>query len=407
MSFLAPAQVPFGHTPSQLSLVRCPAMASELRDFVREALTRGMPRPLIREKLLEAGWRPEEVDTELAAFAEIESPIPVPRRRPYLSARETFFYLVLFVTLYITAFNVGAVLFQLVNRAIPDVPAAGTYTEPFSADMARGAIAAIVIAFPIFLFMSRIIGRSVAQDPEKRASKIRRWLTYITLFVSACVIIGDLTFLVTRVLSGELALRVTLKVLAVLLIAGVLFLHYLTTLRREEDKAQSATGSKLPARIAGVATLVILVAGLFAVGTPGEERLRKLDQARVNDLIQIQSEIANYYRDHGRLPASIQDVADVPASGVRRTADPVTRVPYGYHVADSTTYELSATFAAVDSAGSPGIDYPSEPHFWRHPASHTVYRLTIPPGQRGPAVPGGVYSPRPSPNSPPRKEGSP
>ena len=68
-------------------------MAGELREFVREALARGMSRELIREKLLAAGWRAEEVETALDAYADIDSPIPVPRRRPYLSARETFFYL--------------------------------------------------------------------------------------------------------------------------------------------------------------------------------------------------------------------------------------------------------------------------------------------------------------------------
>jgi len=382
-------------------------MAGELRDFVREALMRGLSRDLIREKLLAAGWRAEEVETGLDAYADVESPIPVPRRRPYLSARETFFYLVLFVTLYITAFNVGAVLFQLVNRAVPDVAGSPSYWDVYAPEAARGAIAAIVIAFPIFLFMSRLIGTSVARDPEKRASKIRKWLTYITLFVSACVIIGDLTFLVTQVLSGELALRVGLKVLAVLLIAGTLFLHYLTTLHREEARAQAAPGPSVLARVAGIATLAVLIAGLFAVGTPGEERLRKLDQVRLDDLIQIQSEISAYVRDHGTLPASLDVVAELPTSGVRRNHAPVTGAPYGYRILDPTTYELSAVFATADSTGHGQTQYSREPEFWRHPAGRHAYTITIPPGQQAPAAPVGGYSPRPNAIPRPRKEGSP
>jgi hypothetical protein len=369
-----------------------PAMTGELRDFVREGLTRGMSRELIREKLLTAGWRVEEIETALSAFADIESPIPVPRRRPYLSARETFFYLVLFVTLYITAFHVGAVLFQLVNRAVPDVAGSTSYGDDYSPEAARGAIAAIVIAFPIFLFMSRLIGTSVARDPEKRASKIRRWLTYITLFISACVIIGDLTFLVTRILSGELVLRVGLKVLAVLGIAGILFLHYLAALRREEDRAQASAGPSLLARLAGIAVAAVLIAGLFAVGSPREERLRRLDEERVSDLIQIQSEIGAYTRSHGSLPASLAVVTDLPTSGVRRIRDPVTGAPYGYTVVDSTAYTLSAVFAAEDSMGSTASAFPQESHFWRHPVGLHVYRIMIPPGGLPEAIPGGVYS---------------
>ena len=360
-------------------------MNQELHDFVREALGRGMPRSEVREKLLAAGWRGEEVETALGAFADVESPIPVPRRRPYLSAREAFFYLVLFVTLYITAFNVGSLLFQLLNRALPDLAETASSWDAYSPEAARGAIAGVVIAFPIFLFMSRLIGRTMLRDPEKRASKIRKWLTYITLFVSACVIIGDLTFLVTQVLSGELALRVGLKVLAVLLIAGVIFARYLTDLRREEERAQlEPPRPSLLARVAGVGALAALIVGLFAVGSPRDVRFRKIDAERLGDLMRIEGEITGYYRDHRGLPSSLDSLMELPTSNVRRVKDPATGAPYGYRIVDSTTYELSAIFYAADSLSE---RYDRGTHFWRHPAGPHVYRITIPPaqGERPPA----------------------
>jgi hypothetical protein len=360
-------------------------MSSELREFVRDALARGMPRPEIREKLVAAGWRPEEADTALGSFAEIESPVPVPRRRPYLSAREAFFYLVLFVTLYITAINVGTVLFQLVDRAVPEVAGGVSSGGRLSAASARGAVAAILIAFPIFLFMSRLIGAAIARDPEKRASKIRKWLTYITLFVSACVIIGDLTFLVTQVLSGELVLRIGLKVLAVFLIAGVIFVHYLSDLRREEDRAQLLpSGPSGLARAAGVGVLATLLAGLFLAGSPRHERLRRIDGERVENLVRISSGIRDYYRERGALPASLAHVADLPSGSVGPIRDPVTGEPYGYRIVDSTTYELGARFDTVDStldrSGAPS----GESRFWRHGAGPTTYRITLPPRSAGP-----------------------
>jgi len=360
-------------------------MNQELRDFVREALIRGMPRPEVREKLLAAGWRREEVEIALGAFAEVESPIPVPRRRPYLSAREAFFYLVLFVTLYITAFNVGSLLFQLLNRALPDLTEIASSWDAYSAEAARRAIAGVVIAFPIFLFMSRLIGRTMLRDPEKRASKIRKWLTYITLFVSACVIIGDLTFLVTQVLSGELALRVGLKVLAVLLIAGVIFARYLTDLRREEERAQlEPPRPSTLARVAGVGALAALIFGLLAVGSPQDVRFRKIDAERLGDLMRIEGEITGYYRDHRGLPSTLDALMELPASNVRRVKDPATGVPYGYRIVDSTTYELSAIFYAADSISE---RYDHGTHFWRHPAGPHRYTITIPPaqGERPPA----------------------
>jgi len=374
-------------------------MTSELREFVRDALGRGMPRAEIQEKLLQAGWRPEEVRTALDAFAEIDSPIPVPRRRPYLSARETFFYLVLFVTLYLTAFHVGSILMQAVNRWVPVAAASPIEMERFSADAVRGAVAAIVIAFPIFLFMSRLIGRTLARDPEKRASKIRKWLTYITLFVSACVIIGDLTVLVFQVLSGELVLRGGLKFLAVFLIAGVIFVHYLADLRREEERMQ--LGPARPswlARFGGAATLATLVIGLFLAGSPGAERLRKIDSKRVDDLARISSSITDYYRERRSLPASLDDLLDLPSVQPGGVSDPVTGLPYGYRTVDSTTYELTATFDAPDSMTGPAREFVRHPPFWRHGAGPRTYTLTIPSQLVERVAPDG----RPAPVRPPR-----
>jgi hypothetical protein len=93
---------------------------ADLQAFVRDALGRGIAREAIADKLRQAGWRTEEIAAALAAWAETDFPVPVPRRRPYLSAREAFLYLVLFATLYATAINAGAVLFQVLDRQMPD-----------------------------------------------------------------------------------------------------------------------------------------------------------------------------------------------------------------------------------------------------------------------------------------------
>ncbi|MEJ2646339.1 MAG: hypothetical protein P8180_15760, partial [Gammaproteobacteria bacterium] len=91
----------------------------ELLSFVKEAMGRGLPRSQIEAALLKAGWGEDQVRNALDAFADIEFPIPVPRPRPYLSARDAFLYLVLFTTLYISAYNLGHLIFQFINHAFP------------------------------------------------------------------------------------------------------------------------------------------------------------------------------------------------------------------------------------------------------------------------------------------------
>src|SRR5436309_7930062 len=121
-------------------------MTADLQQFVRDSLVRGLPRDAIREQLARAGWRPEEVEAALGAWVESDFPVPVPRRRSYLSAREAFLYLVLFVTLYVTAFNVGALLFQFIERWLPD-PAITRYSsaDRFNARAVRDSLAALLI----------------------------------------------------------------------------------------------------------------------------------------------------------------------------------------------------------------------------------------------------------------------
>ncbi|MEE8592637.1 MAG: DUF5671 domain-containing protein, partial [Candidatus Bipolaricaulota bacterium] len=185
------------------------------------------------------GWKADQVEHALGSFAQVESfPIPVPRPKLYLSAREAFMYLVLFTTLYLTTFNLGRLIFQFANLAFPDPAAMHDFADS-AREAIRFSVASLVIAFPIFLYLSLLIGRSIKRDPSKRASKVRKWLTYMTLFVAAAVIIGDLTALVYNFLGGELSLRFALKVLTVAAIAGGIFGYYLWDLRKEEGESEA------------------------------------------------------------------------------------------------------------------------------------------------------------------------
>jgi len=215
------------------------AINEELLNFVRNALAHGLSRAEIEDALLKAGWRTDQVQSALGAFAQVdEFPIPVPKPKPYLSAREAFMYLVLFTTLYLTTFNLGRLIFQFINLGFPDAAEFIGYGE--SARQAiRFSVASLIIAFPIFLYLSLLIGRAIRRDPSKRASKVRKWLTYMTLFVAAGVIIGDLTALVYSFLGGELSPRFALKVVTVGVIAGGIFGYYLWDLRQEEREAKT------------------------------------------------------------------------------------------------------------------------------------------------------------------------
>ncbi len=211
------------------------AATQSLELFVREALLKGASRQTIEAALTGAGWTTEQTRDALNAYAEVDFPVPVPKPRPYLSPREAFLYLVLFATLYLSAYHLGSLLFDFINRAFPD--AADPDNASRLVQSMRWSVASLVIAFPVFLFIARHLGKDLARNPVKRLSAVRRWLTYLTLFVAATVLVGDLITLVYNVLGGELSMRFVLKVLVVGLIAGAIFGYYLRDLRREESES--------------------------------------------------------------------------------------------------------------------------------------------------------------------------
>ena len=175
---------------------------------------------------------------QIRAYAEIDFPVPVPRPRPSLSARDAFQYLVLFGTLYVSAYSLGQLLYQLIDVAFPD-PAWNDGRLAAVADVIRWSIASFVVAAPIFVYTARANAAAVRASPARRSSPIRRWLTYLTLAIAGSILMGDAIALIHRLLAGEWTVRFLLKAFSLGTISGTIFFYYLTDLRRDEVEERS------------------------------------------------------------------------------------------------------------------------------------------------------------------------
>lgn len=204
---------------------------NELLEFTRQALAQGQHKSEVDRILREAGWSQDEVHDALASFADVEFPVPVPRPRPQPSAWEAFLYLLLFTTLYSSAYSLGSLLFEFIELAFPD-PASRAVWAP---SQVRWAISTLVIAFPVFAYVTMRIAHLLSADPTRRGSPVRKWLTYIAALIAALIVIGDLVALVYSVLSGELTIRFVLKAVVVGAIAGGIFTYYLSGLRQGNE----------------------------------------------------------------------------------------------------------------------------------------------------------------------------
>jgi hypothetical protein len=207
-------------------------MNVELVEFTRAALATGIGRKEIADTLRRAGWADHDIKAAMDAFADVAFPVPVPRPKPYLPAREVFVYLILFAALYGTAVNIGDLIFELINRSVPD-PLSQTSIQLSNGNI-RWNMSWIIVAFPLFIFTFRSVTKALTGDPTKRASRPRKWLTYLTLFVAGAFLIGDAGTLVYNVLGGELTIRFVLKVATIAVIAGGIFTFFLSEMQKDE-----------------------------------------------------------------------------------------------------------------------------------------------------------------------------
>ena len=224
-------------------------MDEKLIQFVDHARDKGMDHATIRQLLVSAGWRDKDV-AEVFCARDLEVPIPEPthvgvartrsvRRTESVwprRAREAFLHLLTFGALFTWTGNLIFLVFSYIDFAFPD-PAwrVSQFVIDQTMSAMRGALASLIVVFPVFLILWHFLLREVRRDPEKAKGAIRRWLIYLTLFVGAITLAGDIVILIYFLLEGQLTVRLLLKAAVLLLIAGSLVLYLAATLRSEAE----------------------------------------------------------------------------------------------------------------------------------------------------------------------------
>ena len=331
-------------------------------DFVRAAKAGGASDEALVALLKQRGWSEPAIYEALGGYYEGVTGMPIPERRTASgSAKEAFLYLLTFATLGTWTIALGSLLFTLIEVAFPD---AAVETVPvYTRYSISGQLASIIVAFPIFLLVTRITTREIRLEPERLDSPVRKWLTYIALFIAAGVVVGDLITFLAYFLRGELTVRFALKVIAVLGIAGGVFWYYLAAMRPEGfvSRAQLAIGLA-----SAIVVLSTVAGGILQLGSPQHQRGIGADTRRVADLRAIRVEVSNYERMHSVLPVSLEQVTTIAPH--LRTSDPLTGQHYGYRRTSDNGYELCAVFDA--KAKDERTD-----DFWSHPAGRHCFAL--------------------------------
>ncbi len=257
--------------------------------------------------------------------------------------RDAFLYILSIIMLVASAISFGTLVFGLIDIAFPDK------LQPYAFinyGAIRVALSTIIIVFPVYFWASRFLHKDVVAHPEKRESKIRRWLMYLTVFVAGLVVIGDLVTLVYNFLQGDIPTSFLLKVLTVFFIAGSSLFYYLS-----EVKNRVYPRKVFQILVVGVVSLMVVL-GFYKAGSPQNQRLIRFDQQKEGHLSMIQDYIVHsYWQSKGALPVKLSDLND-PISSFSVPTDPQTDEQYGYRVLGVRSFQLCASFNLPSSEES-------------------------------------------------------
>lgn len=341
---------------------------SEVVEFIERAKAAGVPDQSLAGILIARGWPEKEVYQALAAHYEKLTGIEIPSRRGAgTPAKDAFFYLLIFSGLATWTIAAGSLAFTLIDRWLADTLFSPGYAQAYDVTGATWSIASIIVAFPIYLLLSRAVVRDVRSHPEKLNSPVRKWLTYMALVIAAGVFIGDLITALTYFLQGEITTRFLSKAFVVLVLSGGVFFYYFGGLKESDSSAARGTFIRDSgmAVVSTVCVALLVALGFGFTGAPKMQRMERADSKRLQDLFSLSQQIRLRWGGNGhKLPEHLDELRNVAL------ADPVTRAGYEYRPGEGTHYQLCATFSTAsrqdESQNSPA---------WAHPAGYHCFSL--------------------------------
>ena len=135
--------------------------------------------------------------------------------------KDFFLHLAATVALYAAVGSLINLAFSVINYFNPD-----TLAGYFYAGSVAWPISMLIVLVPILYVLEWMIARDIAKTPKKKEMWIRRWRTYLTIFLAGLLMAGDLITLINVYLSGEISSRFVYKVIVIILVAGAIGKYY-------------------------------------------------------------------------------------------------------------------------------------------------------------------------------------
>lgn len=259
------------------------------------------------------------------------------------SAKFAFLYLLSLVALAFVSINVGQIIFQFINKYIVDILPQNN--AAFFPEVLKFAIASLIVATPIYYFSNKFIYQSLEKGELDKEAGVRKWLTYLIIFIAFLVMIGSLIAILVSYLNGAITNQIILKSLTTLVISGIVFSFYFYDIRREKTSGYKDKVLKIYFFASLAIIVAAFVASLFIVESPKIARNRQIDQLIINNFNEIDNNLNNYYQVYKKLPADFAALKkEYTYISDESLKNPSTKEMYVYQVKGDREYELCATF---------------------------------------------------------------
>jgi hypothetical protein len=220
----------------------------EITAYIISSKKRGVSEDEILEKLKKLGWTREEITK---AFANLpissensltsntqQNPVPATPKQSS-GMWDAFEHILLFISLYIMAMDIAAILNYFVDKWFPGVVVNNNSynylmsNSDWQLTLLRCYLAALIVSVPLFSFFFLDITKRTLKNPLIRHIKARKILIYFTLIITFLIMIGEIIGILYTLLSGNVTLNFILHFTVTLLVSGTVFTYYFWQIKED------------------------------------------------------------------------------------------------------------------------------------------------------------------------------
>lgn len=269
-----------------------------------------------------------------------------------------FLYLSSFFSLAFLIAGLLTTLFQFVNKYIPDTALGQDpyAVSAFDDSSLKVGISMLFIASLVYFVVARLINKKLGKGEIRPDSVVRKFITYIALFILVAISIGSLATLFYNYLTGELTSNSFGKIIAFFVVNGYFAYFYFWEIRRKEFMGKQFNNFYYGVLVVAA---VAFVSGIVIADSPQVTREKKIDENQIQEMQNMNSNIEIYFTNNKVLPRIDQISKSEKFPAIE------------YKVDSDKIYELCGEFLQVRDK----VDFYSKQ--WNHPAGKYCFKLNI------------------------------